>query len=71
MRGKSTLYIDQYGNRIWARTLAELKEQAGAGRVFKIYADKVAGEHAGRSVHCGYGIGQRWFNAYHPVEIPA
>jgi hypothetical protein len=71
MKGKPILYIDQYGQRLWAKTVSELREKAGGGRVFKIYVDKIAGEHAGQSVHCGYGVGARWFNAYAPVELPA
>lgn len=61
------LWIDQYGGRIWARTVKELKAQAGPGKVFKIYADK----KDGRTVHTGYGIGARWFNRFAPVEIAA
>ena len=68
MNGELLLYIDQYGAPIWARTIAELQEKAGGGKLFKIYVDKIAGEHAGKSVHCGYGVGCRWFNAYRPVE---
>lgn len=71
MNGKPILYIDQYGQKLWAKTVKELREKAGGGRVFKIYVDKIAGEHAGKSVHCGYGVGSRWFSAFAPVEIPA
>ena len=68
MRGKLILYVDQYGSHILARSTKELREKAGGGRLFKIYVDKIAGEHAGKSVHCGYGVGHRWFNAYAPME---
>lgn len=67
MRGKWTLYIDQYGQPVWARTVKELREKCGGGRVFKLYRDK----EDGRSVHVGYGVGSRWFDAYWPVELPA
>jgi len=71
MNGKSTLYIDQYGGKLWAHTIKELREKAGGGRVFKIYVDKIGGQHAGHSCHIGYGIGRRWFHAYIPFEVPA
>lgn len=59
------LWIDQYGQPVWARTVKELREKCGGGRVFKIYADK----KDGRTVLTGYGIGRRWFNRFAPVEI--
>jgi hypothetical protein len=67
--GALTLFIDQYGTPIWARTVKELREKCGGGHVFKIYSDKMDGPHAGRSVHCGYGVGRRWFYAYKPLEV--
>jgi hypothetical protein len=60
------LYIDQYGQPVWARTVRELRERAGGGRVSKMYSDKLDG----RTVHAGYVVGQRWFSAYRPVEKP-
>jgi hypothetical protein len=71
MHGTMTLYIDQYGGKIWARTVRELHAKAGPGRVFKIYVDKIGGTNAGHAVHIGYGVGRRWFNAYRPVEVLA
>jgi hypothetical protein len=65
MSGKWTLYIDQYGQRIGASTVKELREKVGGGRVFKIYRDK----KDGAVVHVGYGVGGRWFDAYQPVEV--
>ena len=70
MNGKLTLFVDQYGDRIYAPTPRELREKAGGGRLFKVYVDKIAGDHAGKSVHVGYGVGHRWFNAFAPIEIP-
>jgi hypothetical protein len=63
------LYIDQFGNRIWARTVNELRSQIGRGtsRVSKMYADKLDG----RTVHTGYVIGKHWLAAYAPVEKAA
>ena len=67
MNGELMLYLDQHGQPEWARTVKELREKCGGGRVFKVYVDK----KDGRAVHCGYGVGNRWFNAYRPVELPA
>lgn len=66
MRGKQTLYIDQYGCRFWAKTVKELREQIGmgGGRVDKMYIDK----KDGRTVHAGYVIGQHWLTAYQQEE---
>ena len=65
MRGKTTLFIDQYGSKLWARTVRELRELAGGGRVSKMYVDK----KVGGTMHVGYVVGARWFSAYHPVEL--
>ena len=69
MRGKRTLYIDQYNRHIYARTVAELRKKAGGGRVSKMYTEKVKGPHAGKVFHTGYVVGKRWFAAFAPVEI--
>lgn len=64
-QGQNTLFIDQYGQPIWAATVSELKRKAGPGSVRKQYSDK----RDGSVVHNGYVIGQRWFTAFSPVEI--
>lgn len=69
MRGKWIMYIDQYGAKVWARTVAELRREAGGGRVCKLYHDKV--DTTRRTFHIGYCVGRRWFTAYAPVELPA
>lgn len=61
------LFIDQYGDPVWARTAKELREKCGGGRLFKIYCDM----KDGGSFHVGYGVGRRWFNRYAPVHVPA
>jgi hypothetical protein len=61
------LFIDQYGEPIWARTVKELREKVGGGRVGNVYVDK----KDGRTVHCGYVVGRRWFHRFAPVELPA
>ncbi len=65
------LFIDQYGQREWARTVKELRAKCGGGKVSKMYVDKIAGPNAGKSVHCGYIVGARWFTRYAPVEFLA
>jgi hypothetical protein len=67
MKNKFTLYIDQYGNKEYATTIKELRENCGGGKVDKMYIDKLDG----KSYHVGYIVGDRWFTAYQPVEIPA
>ena len=66
MNGINMLYIDQYGEPVWAHNLRELKERAGGGRLFKVYND-----FDGKSYHVGYGVGSRWFSAYIPYKKPA
>lgn len=57
------LYVDQYGNRFYAKTLKALREQL-PGRVSKMYCDKKDG-----SIVCtGYVIGQHWLTCYVPFE---
>lgn len=61
------LWIDQYGQKEWARTVKELREKIGGGRVAKVYCDKADG----RTVCTGYCIGGRWFSRFAPVEVSA
>lgn len=68
MRNTLMLYVDQYGNKIWAKTVKDLKAQAGPGKVFKIYCDM---KPDGKSYHVGYGVGRRWFNAFQPLKVAA
>lgn len=69
MNGKLRLYIDQWGNRFYASTVKELREQIGMGgsRVSKMYVDK----KDGRTVHVGYVVGRHWLSMFAPVEIEA
>lgn len=67
MRGKPTLYIDQWGTKYWATTVKDLRAKLGMGgsRVYKIYVDG----KDGRTLHTGYVIGEHWLTAYQRVEI--
>ncbi len=59
------LFLDQYGQHVWARTVKELQQKAGSGKVSRLYSDKMDG---GGGVHSGYAVGRRWFTRYAPVE---
>ncbi len=68
------LWIDQHGEKIWACTRRELvaahNERYGTKThhtVAKMYMHK----KDGRTVHCGYVVGDRWYSRYAPVEIEA
>ena len=63
------LYVDQYGEHIYAETVKELVEKAGGGRVSKMYTDYTKGPKAGKVFHTGYVVGKRWFAAFAPVEV--
>ncbi len=62
-----TLFIDQYSQPVWARTIKELRGKCGGGSVRKQYVDKTDGS----SVHNGYVVGRRWFTMFAPIERPA
>jgi hypothetical protein len=61
------LFLDQFGEPIWARTVKELREKVGGGRVSTMYVDKKDSS----VVRCGYVIGRRWFSRFAAVEVPA
>lgn len=65
MRGQLTLYVDQWGNKFFARTVRELWKQI-PGRCYRMNVDGMDG----RTYHIGYIIGQHWLEAYQPVRIP-
>lgn len=65
LRGKMTLFMDQYGRCVHARTLRELHAQI-PGRIAKMYCD----DKSGRTFHVGYVVGSYWLTAFSPVRIP-
>ena len=67
MNGNITLYLDQWGNRFTSRTVRELREQIGGGRISKMFRDK----RDGSTVHVGYVVGAHWLTAFKPIELPA
>ena len=62
---KADLYIDQWGNKFYASTRKQLKEQI-PGRVSKMYVDK----KDGYAKHIGYVVGKHWLTAFKRVENP-
>ena len=56
------LYISQYGDKFYAKTLKELREQI-PGRCSKMYVDR-----NGKTFEVGYVIGQLWLTTYVPLE---
>jgi hypothetical protein len=67
MNGKTMLYVDQFGNRWFARTVAELRQKIGYGRVSKMYVDGIDG----KTSHIGYVVGGHWCEAFVPMRNPA
>ena len=63
---KRYLFVSQWGDRFYAASRKELKEQV-PGKVSIMYRDKKDGS----SVRCGYVIGNLWLTQYEPVERPA
>ena len=60
-----TLYVDQFGNCWFVKTVQEIQEQVG-GDIKKMYSEKADGS----AVHVGYVIGPHRCRAYKPLEIP-
>ena len=61
------LFIDQYGDRIYADTVKELREKAGGGVTRRMFHDMPEGP----PMHVGYVVGRRWFTEDAVVERPA
>jgi hypothetical protein len=67
MRGKLVLYMDQYNRHIVARSVKELRQSAGGGRVSRMYTDSLNG----KTYHTGYVVGPYWFTAFVPLRTEA
>jgi hypothetical protein len=65
---KPVLWVDQYGQHVWARTVKELRAKSGGGRISKMYVDAKDGS---ASRHVGYVVGGRWFTGFIPMQRPA
>lgn len=68
MNGKTFLYMDQFGNHFFARSVKDLRQQIGVGksRVSKMFQDMKDGQ----TVHVGYVIGRHWLRMFEPVMLP-
>lgn len=64
LKPRTRLFIDQYGQKVWARSVRDLREQVG-GRVYRMYRDTPSG-----TMHVGYVVGSRWFSEFAPVVRP-
>ncbi len=65
-RKLNKLWIDQYGNRFWAKTITQLKaDRSIPGAIFKIYFEDAA---TGETFQTGWGIGKHWFDVYTPMR---
>ena len=66
MNGKVMLYVNQYGERWYAKSVRELHRKVGGARPSKMYVDL----KDGRTVHIGYVVGAHWCTAYQRMERP-
>ena len=57
------LFISQYGDKFYAKTVKELREQI-PGRCSKMYIDR-----GDEMYHVGYVIGNLWLSMYIPYEV--
>lgn len=57
------LFVSQYGDKFYAKTIKELREQI-PGRCSKMYIDR-----KGKTLHVGYVIGKLWLAMYAPIEV--
>jgi hypothetical protein len=66
MTNARKLFIDQYGNRFYAKSVKDLRSQIGGGgsRVSPMYVDRDNGD----VIQTGYVIGQHWLTAFVPFE---
>ena len=64
MKRPMRLFIDQYGSKIYARTVKELCATAGRTKARKVYVDRKDGVY-----HVGYAVGDRWFHAWNEFAI--
>jgi hypothetical protein len=60
-----TLFVDQYGSHVVARSAKELLEKAGGSKASKQYVDT----KDGRTLWTGYVVGRRWFTAFRYAEV--
>ena len=64
MNGKLMLYLDQFGNYFYARTV---KVGSSGSRIAKMYVENGAD---GEPRHIGYVIAGHWLRMFAPIELP-
>lgn len=59
------LFVDQYGNKIYAHTVKELRSKVGMGgsKVSRMFISTIDG----KDKHIGYVVGKQWFTMYAPI----
>lgn len=62
------LCIDQYGQKLWAKSVKELIAKAYGTKAAKMYIDSA--DH-NTTYHCGYIVLGRWFSIYKPLRVEA
>lgn len=69
MNGTLMLYLDQYGNHFYARTVRGLREKVGSSgsRIAKMDVENGAD---GEPRHVGYVIAGHWLKMFAPIELP-
>ena len=69
MNGKLMLYLDQFGNYFYARTVRELRGKVGSSgsRIAKM---SVRNGADGEPRHIGYVIAGHWLRMFAPIELP-
>lgn len=60
------LFVDQYGNKFYCRTVKELCAKLDRTKAAKMYSDDKNGVW-----HVGYVIGDHWLTEYAPVRRKA
>ena len=68
MNGKLMLYLDQFGNYFYARTVRELRKKVGSSgsRIAKMYVENGAD---GEPRHIGYVIAGHWLRMFAPIPV--
>lgn len=59
------LCVDQYGNKVYAKTAKELAENMGRTKARRIYRDG----KDGKTYHCGYIVAGCWFEVFSRIQV--
>lgn len=64
--GRTVLFVDQYGDKVYAKSRRDLAEKIGSSHIERMYIDA-----KGETLHCGYIIAGRWLGAFVAHAVPA